>query len=47
MIVVDSSAVVAILLGEPEAEKLAAILAKDREAAMSAANYLESSVVMT
>ena len=46
MIVVDSSAVVAILLGEPDATALAAILDQNPGAAMAAANYLETSLVI-
>ncbi len=48
MIVLDSSAVVAILLGEPDAGALAARLAKEQPGArlMSVASYLETGAVM-
>lgn len=46
MIVVDSSAVIAIMLREPDAEKMAAALERNPAAAMSAANYLETSMVI-
>ena len=46
MIVVDSSAVMAILFGEPQAEALLARLAEDPERIMSVASYLETGTVM-
>jgi ribonuclease VapC len=46
MIVVDSSAVVAILFGEPTAEALLARLAQDPDREMSVASYLETGTVL-
>jgi ribonuclease VapC len=46
MIVVDSSAVVAILFGEPAAEALLVRLAMDPDRAMSVASYLETGTVL-
>ena len=46
MIVVDSSAVVAILFGEPAAEALLARLAMDPDRVMSVASYLETGTVL-
>ena len=46
MIVVDSSAVVAILFGEPTAEALLARLATDPDRVMSVASYLETGTVL-
>ena len=46
MIVVDSSAVVAILLGESTASALLNALAEDPARIMSAANYLEAGTVL-
>ena len=46
MIVVDSSAVVAILFGEPAAEALLARLAMDSDRVMSVASYLETGTVL-
>lgn len=46
MIVVDSSAVVAVLLDEPPAEALLARLAMDPDRVMSVASYLETGTVM-
>ena len=46
MIVVDSSAVVAILFGEPPAEALAARLAADPDRLFSVASYLETGTVL-
>ncbi|MEJ0046861.1 MAG: type II toxin-antitoxin system VapC family toxin, partial [Rhodospirillales bacterium] len=46
MIVVDSSAVVAILLGESTAGALLEVLAGDPARIMSAANYLEAGTVL-
>ncbi len=46
MIVVDSSAVVAIMFGEPEAAALLARLAKDPERVMSVAGYVETGTVL-
>lgn len=45
MIVVDSSAVVAILFGEPAAEALLARLATDPDRIISVASYLETGTV--
>lgn len=42
MIVVDSSAVIAIIFGESSAEALLARLAADPDRVMSVASYLES-----
>lgn len=44
--VIDSSAIMAILLGEPDAENLAAAISKDATKLMSAMSVLESAVVM-
>ena len=46
MIVVDSSAVVAMILGEPTAKKLAERLAADRPRIMSVASYVEVGAVL-
>ena len=46
MIVVDSSAVVAILFGEPMAAELLARLAAERDRVMSVASYLETGTVL-
>ena len=46
MIVVDSSAVVAILFGEPAAEALLVRLATDPDRIMSVASYLETGTVL-
>jgi ribonuclease VapC len=46
MIVVDSSAVVAVLFGEPPAAALLARLAEDLDRVMSAASYLETGTVL-
>jgi ribonuclease VapC len=46
MIVVDSSAIIALFLGEPTAPVLAARLASDPNRVMSAATYLEVGTVM-
>lgn len=46
MIVVDSSAVIAILFGEPQAEALLARLAMDPDRVMSVASYLETGTVL-
>jgi uncharacterized protein with PIN domain len=45
-VIVDSSAIIAILQGEPEASDLAAALAAADRRIMSAATYLELSMVM-
>lgn len=42
MIVVDSSAVIAILFGEPSADRLMVRLAADPDRVISAASYLEA-----
>jgi len=44
--VVDSSAVLAILLGEPEAERLARAIAADNRRLISVVSVLESAVVI-
>ena len=44
MIVVDSSAVVAIIKDEPEYERFVALIEADGGAVISAANYLEASM---
>ena len=46
MIVVDSSAVIAIIFGESSAEALLARLAADPDRLMSVASYLESGTVL-
>ncbi len=46
MIVVDSSAVVAILFGEPSSPALLARLATDPDRVISAASYLETGTVL-
>lgn len=44
--IVDSSAVVAMLRGEPEARRFAELIADQAKAVMSAGNYLETSIVI-
>lgn len=44
--IVDSSAIVAMLRGEPEAEAMVSAIAKVGGAAMSAATYLETAIVI-
>ena len=46
MTVVDSSAIVAILFGEPSAASLIACLAADPDRVMSVASYLETGTVL-
>lgn len=46
MIVMDSSAVVAILIGEPDQEKFVDIIGKSALCFMSAANLLETRIVL-
>jgi uncharacterized protein with PIN domain len=46
MIVVDSSAVIAILFGEPSAERLMTRLAADPDRVISAVSYLEAGTVL-
>lgn len=46
MIVVDTSAIAAILLQEPDAGHFASAIADDPEPVMSAASYVELNVVM-
>jgi ribonuclease VapC len=46
MIAVDSSAMVAIVLAEPEALSFARTIEGDGEARLSAANYVETSIVV-
>jgi ribonuclease VapC len=43
--IIDSSAILAILLQEPEAERLARAIARDPVRLMSAANWLEAGMV--
>jgi|SRR3984957_19729825 len=43
--VVDSSAIMAILLGEPDADRIAFRLATERQPRISAANYVEAGQV--
>lgn len=45
MIVVDTSALIAILLREPEAERCTAVIARNAELAMSAGTYAEALIV--
>jgi len=45
-VVIDSSAIIAILLAEPEAEKLSQVIADDPARFMSGFSLLESSVVI-
>ena len=44
--IVDSSIIVAILKGEPEAEQFGAVIAANPDPAISAGNYLETSIVI-
>ena len=44
--IIDSSAIVAIVRGEPEAESFLAALKADSDAMMSAGNYLETGIVI-
>ncbi len=44
--IVDSSIVVAILRGEPDAERFGAAIAANRDPVISAGNYLETSIVI-
>jgi len=44
--IVDSSAIIAMLRAEPEAEAYAASILDDDETLISAANYLESAIVI-
>ena len=44
--IVDSSIIVAILRGEPEAERFGAVVAADPDPVLSAGNYLEASIVI-
>ena len=46
MIVVDSSALIALLFGEPSASDLATRLAADSSRVMSVASYLEAGTVL-
>lgn len=46
MIVVDSSAVIAVLFGEPAAAAVAERLAADPERVMSVASYVEAGTVL-
>jgi len=46
-IVLDTSALVALLLQEPEAEQIAEILASATELRIAAPNWLESAIVIT
>ena len=44
--IIDSSAIVAIVRGEPEADHFMATLALQSDAVMSAGNYLETGIVI-
>jgi ribonuclease VapC len=44
--IVDSSAIVAIVRGEPDAARYAAALARSLDSTMSAANWLETALVV-
>lgn len=44
--IIDSSAIVAIVRGEPEAEPFLAAIKKQSSAEMSAGNYLETGIVI-
>ena len=44
--IVDSSIIVAILRGEPEAERFGAVVAANSDPVISAGNYLEASIVI-
>ena len=44
--IVDSSIIVAILRGEPEAERFGAVVAANSDPVISAGNYLETSIVI-
>ena len=44
--VIDSSALLVLLLGEPETERFVAAIAADTERLLSAASYLETAIVM-
>jgi ribonuclease VapC len=44
--VIDTSAIVAILLAEPEADRFAEAIAKDATRLCSAVNFLEASIVI-
>jgi ribonuclease VapC len=44
--IIDSSAIVAIVRGEPEAEPFLAIIRAESDSAMSAGNYLETGIVI-
>jgi ribonuclease VapC len=46
MIVVDASAVIALLFGEPSSAALAARLAADADRVMSAASYIDAGTVL-
>jgi ribonuclease VapC len=45
-VIVDSSALVAILTGEPDAEELNDLLSSAARPALSVANYLEAAIVL-
>ena len=45
--VIDSSALICILLGEPEAARFNAVLAHSPRSVVSAANWLETAIVTT
>jgi ribonuclease VapC len=44
--IIDSSAIVAIVRGEPEAEAFLAVIRAEPDAEMSAGNYLETGIVI-
>ncbi len=45
--VVDSSAIIAMLLGEPEADAFASAISKSSNALLSAGNYIEAVMVLS
>jgi ribonuclease VapC len=45
-VIVDSSALIAILAGEPDADKLNDILSSAARPALSVANYIEAAIVL-
>ena len=47
MIAIDTSAIVAILIGEPDWEMLARTIAEDTDPRLSAANFVEASLVLS
>lgn len=47
MIVINSSAIVAVMFGEPDAPAISAALASDLEPVMSVVNYVETGTVLS